>query len=67
MKTAPAAITQTTIIDRDGRIYRHVYGEEFPVRMFMEPLKDVVYGTTTSFTLGHAAGAAIAARRQAVV
>ncbi len=44
-------ITQTTIVDRDGRIYRHVYCEEFPVRMFMEPLKDVVYGTTTSFTL----------------
>jgi protein SCO1 len=43
-------LTQTTIIDREGRIYRHVYGEEFPLQMFMEPLKDVVYGTTTSFT-----------------
>ncbi len=43
-------LTQTTIVDRDGRIYRHVYGEEFPLQMFMEPLKDVVYGTTTSFT-----------------
>lgn len=44
-------ITQTTIVDREGRIYRHVYGEDFPVQMFMEPLKDVVYGTTTTFTL----------------
>jgi len=43
-------LTQTTVVDRDGRIYRHVYGEEFPLQMFMEPLKDVVYGTTTSFT-----------------
>jgi protein SCO1/2 len=45
-------VTQTTIVDRDGKIYRHVYGEDFPIQMFMEPLKDVVYGTTTSFTLG---------------
>jgi len=44
-------VTQTTIIDRDGRIYRHVYGEDFPVQMLIEPLKDVIYGTTTSFTL----------------
>jgi protein SCO1/2 len=44
-------ITQTTIIDRDGRIYRHVYGEDFPVQMLIEPLKDLIYGTTTSFTL----------------
>jgi len=44
-------ITQTTIIDRDGRIYRHVYGEDFPIQMLIEPLKDVIYGTTTSYTL----------------
>jgi protein SCO1 len=43
-------LTQTTIVDREGRIYRHVYGEDFPLQMFMEPLKDVVYGTTTPFT-----------------
>ena len=24
----------------DGRIYRHVYGDDFPVQMFIEPLKD---------------------------
>lgn len=44
-------ITQTTILGPDGKIYRHVYGEDFPVQMLMEPLKDVVYGTTASFTL----------------
>jgi protein SCO1/2 len=43
-------LTQTTMVDREGKIYRHVYGEEFPLQMFMEPLKDVVYGTTTSFS-----------------
>ena len=43
-------LTQTTIVDREGRIYRHVYGAEFPLQMFMEPLKEVVYGTTTPFT-----------------
>jgi protein SCO1/2 len=45
-------VTQTTILDGDGRIYRHVYGEDFPLQMFMEPLKDVVYGTRTPFSLG---------------
>ena len=43
-------LTQTTIVDREGRIYRHVYGEEFPLQLLMEPLKDAVYGTTTSFS-----------------
>lgn len=42
--------TQTTIVDRDGKIYRHVYGDEFPLQMFMEPMKDVMYGTATSFS-----------------
>ena len=45
-------VTQTTIVDRDGRIYRQVYGEDFPLQMFIEPLKDVVYGTRTAFTFG---------------
>lgn len=43
-------ITQTTILDRDGIIRRHVYGDDFPIQMFMEPLKDAVYGTTTAFS-----------------
>jgi protein SCO1/2 len=43
--------TQTTIVDRDGKIYRHVYGEDFPLTMFMEPMKDVVYGIRTPFSL----------------
>jgi protein SCO1/2 len=43
--------TQTTILDRDGKIYRHVYGDDFPLSMFMEPMKDVIYGTTTPFSI----------------
>lgn len=45
-------VTQTTIIDRDGRVYRHVYGDDFPIQMFIEPLKDVVYGTATALSVG---------------
>lgn len=44
-------VTQTTVVDSTGRIYRHVYGEDFPLQMLMEPLKDAVYGTTTAFSL----------------
>jgi protein SCO1/2 len=44
--------TQTTIVGRDGRIYRHVYGDDFPLTMFMEPMKDVIYGNVTAFSIG---------------
>lgn len=44
-------VTQTTLLDSDGRVYRHVYGDDFPLQMLMEPLKDLVYGTTTAFSL----------------
>jgi protein SCO1/2 len=37
--------SQTTIVDRDGRVYRQVYGDDFPIQVFMEPLKETVYGT----------------------
>lgn len=40
---------QTTILDRDGRVYRQVYGDDFPIQVFMEPLKETVYGTVGTF------------------
>ncbi len=40
-------ITQTTILDGEGRVYRHVYGDEFPIPVFVEPLKELAYGTRT--------------------
>lgn len=45
-------IAQTTIIGSDGKVFYHVYGDEFPVQMLMEPLKEAVYGTGTSWSLG---------------
>jgi protein SCO1/2 len=44
-------VTQTTILDRDGKVHRHVYGEDFPIRMFMEPLRDVIYGQSSPVTV----------------
>jgi protein SCO1/2 len=39
-------ITQTTILDAEGKVYRHVYGDRFPDQVFIEPLKELVLGTT---------------------
>ena len=36
--------SQTSILDADGRVYRQLYGESFPLPVFMEPLKDLVLG-----------------------
>lgn len=40
-------VTQTTILDAGGRVYRQVYGEDFPLPVLVEPLKELVYGTAT--------------------
>ena len=37
-------ITQATVIDAEGRIYRQVYGEVFETPLLVEPLKDLVLG-----------------------
>lgn len=42
-------LTQTTIIDADGKVYRQIYGETFQTPHFVEPLKNLVFGTTTPF------------------
>ncbi len=44
-------IAQTTIVDKEGRISRQVYGDDFPIPVFIEPLKDAVYGSTRSISL----------------
>ncbi|RUM95188.1 SCO family protein [Pseudaminobacter arsenicus] len=41
-------VTQTTILDRDGHVYRQVYGDDFPLPVFIEPLKELVFGTTAA-------------------
>jgi protein SCO1/2 len=42
-------VAQTTIVDRNGLVYRQIYGDDFPIQVFMEPLKETVYGTVGSF------------------
>jgi protein SCO1/2 len=44
-------VTQTTIVDRGGRVFRHVYGDDFPIRMFMEPLRELVSGQSAPLTV----------------
>ncbi len=39
--------SQTTILDAGGRVYRQLYGEEFPLPVFMAPLKELVLGRMT--------------------
>ncbi len=38
-------LMQTTIIAGDGRIYRQVYGQDFPATALVEPLKELVFAT----------------------
>lgn len=42
-------VSQTTILDAEGRVYRQVYGDEFPLQVLLEPLKELVYGTSARF------------------
>src|SRR5690606_27803777 len=44
-------VVQTTILDAEGRVYRQIYGDEFPTQVLIEPLKELVYGlSVSSFT-----------------
>lgn len=38
-------LAQTTIVDRDGVIYRQVYGVDIDTRSLVEPLKELVFNT----------------------
>lgn len=41
-------VAQTTVLDADGRVYRQIYGDEFPLQVLVEPLKQLVFGITPS-------------------
>lgn len=41
-------ITQTTLLDAEGRVYRQVFGEDFPIQVFLEPMKELVWGIRLS-------------------
>ena len=34
-------LTQTTILDGKGKVFTHIYGEDFPVPQLVEPLKSI--------------------------
>jgi protein SCO1/2 len=38
-------ITQISVIDQGGRVYRQVYGDSFPLPQLVGPLKDLITGT----------------------
>lgn len=41
-------LIQSTVIDAQGRIYRQVYGIQFPTPHLIEPLKELVFGNPRS-------------------
>jgi protein SCO1/2 len=41
-------LSQTTIVDSDGIIYRQVYGQDFSAPAMVEPLKQLVFNTPRS-------------------
>jgi protein SCO1/2 len=41
-------ITQTTFIDAQGKVYRHIYGEEFNNKTLIEPLREMIYNIKTA-------------------
>jgi protein SCO1/2 len=40
-------VVQTTILDAGGRVYRQVYGDDYPAQVVVEPLKELIFGLTT--------------------
>ena len=38
-------LTQTTVIDADGIVYRQIYGVDIPAQALVEPLKELVFDT----------------------
>ena len=38
-------ITQVTVVDQRGRIYRQVYGDDFSIVQLIDPLKELIEGT----------------------
>lgn len=40
-------LSQVTIVDSQGMIYRQVYGQDFAAPMLVEPLKELVFDTPT--------------------
>jgi protein SCO1 len=43
-------LSQTTVLDAEGVVYRHVYGDDFEPPALVEPLKDLVFGRGATVT-----------------
>lgn len=43
-------LSQTSVLDSDGRVYRQVYGASFEPQLLVEPLKDLVFGRRSDLT-----------------
>jgi protein SCO1 len=43
-------LSQISVLDSEGRLYRQIYGENFPTPFLVEPLKDLVFGRNASAT-----------------
>lgn len=41
-------VAQVSLLDADGRLYRHIYGDAFDSPALVEPLKDLVFGRAGS-------------------
>jgi len=41
-------ITQTTFVDRNGKVYQHVYGDEFASKTLLQPLRDMIFNIKTT-------------------
>ena len=44
-------LSQVSVVDAEGRLYRQVYGEIFEPPLLIEPLKQLVYGNRVDATL----------------
>ena len=42
-------LSQVTVIDGEGTVYRQVYGQTFELPLLVEPLKELVFGTQAPF------------------
>ena len=42
-------LSQVTVLDGKGVVYRQVYGQTFDLPLLVEPLKELVFGTPTPF------------------
>ena len=42
-------LSQVTVLDAEGKVYRQIYGQNFDIPLLVEPLKELVFGTSAPF------------------